>query len=276
MREIKRIHYHHADGVALGGRISRPFEDVIPQPASLSLAPVGGYATARSEAFAYREIISFNAAHSEVAGTTSKPDGPWTTLVSTTIEGLNVLNVVTADRVVARVSTTHPAEGYIPKVSFVGTQFENLRIAGKEIKPQLDLDLCLQGDGKTYPSKPVIEDQAFLDRVNRQRAPFLEQKRTLGDKVSSFVSRHAYDYAGNTRAQDSDHVLCSLVQQIDGASLGKVGHVLDLPDFGRIFLAELLVDRGSFQLIMLRFELGCPVVGDASVVTARINGKTQP
>jgi hypothetical protein len=67
-----------------------------------------------------------------------------------------------------------------------------------------------------------------------------------------------------------------LVQQIDGDCEGKLGHVIDLPDFGRIYLAELLLDRGSFQLIMLRFELGCPVVGDTSVVTAKINGRTQP
>lgn len=276
MREIKRIHYHHADGVAVAGRINRPFEDLIPHQASISLAPTGGHATIRSEGFGFREILSYKAAHTEVAGTASKPDGPWTTLVSTTVEGLNVLDVVTADRMVARISTDHPAEGYVPKVSFVGTHFENLRIGGKEVKPILNLDLCLQGNGKNYPTQPVIEHQGFLDQVNDQKSPFLAQKQTLGAKVSNFVSRHAYDYAGNTRAKDSGHVLCSLVQKFEEEGPGQVGHVIDIPDFGRLYLAELLVDQGSFQLIMLRFELGCPVVGDASIVAARINGKTYP
>ncbi len=292
MQELKRFHYHHADGVALGGRIERPFEELVPVQASLSLPAVGGYAAIRSERFAYREFISYESAHTQVAGSSVTKEGPWTTLVTTSIEGLNVLNVVTADRVVARISTEHPAEGYHPKVSFVGTQFENLRIAGCDVTAEFDFDLCKQGDGEAFPAEACIRDRGFLERVNRQRSVFLTEKqrheneqreRPEGERnaLSDFISRHAHDYSDG-RQHASGHVLCSLVNQITidesqrQCPARRMGHIFEIPDVGKLYLAELIVRHGEFQLIMLRFELGCPVVGTTGAVTARINGSTGP
>ena len=77
--------------------------------------------------------------------------------------------------------------------------------------------------------------------MNGQRSVFLAEKKrqeSLGQKVSDLVSRHAYDYSGS-KLKESGHVLCSLVQKIDGDCPGtKTGHVLELPDVGRIFLAN--------------------------------------
>jgi hypothetical protein len=284
MQELKRFHYHHADGVVLGGHIERPFEELIPVHASLSLPPTGGHVTSSPGGFQYREVISYTAAHVQVSGSSVHKDGPWTTLVTATVEGLNLLNVVTADRVVARISTEHPAEGYHPKVSFVGTQFEGLRVGGCDVKIDLDLDLCKTATGDGYPPLACIDDPGFLERVNRQRAVFIEEKRrheSLGNKVSDFVTRHASDYSDG-RHQKSGHVLCSLVSQITVDESRKkcpgkrLGHIIDLPDVGKLYLAELVATNGHYQLIMLRSELGCPVAGGTSVVTARINGSTGP
>ncbi len=292
MQELKRFHYHHADGVALGGRIEQPFEELIPVQSSLSLPAVGGHATIRSEAFQYREFISYKAAHTQVSGSAVTKNGPWTTLVTTSIEGLNVLNVVTADRVVARISSEHPAEGYHPKISFVGTQFENLRVAGCNVTPEFNLDMCKQSELDGYPPQACIHDQGFLDRVNQQRSVFVAEHKkhqdeqqqkaaNLRETISDFISRHAHDYSDG-RQQKSGHVLCSLVNQIavdekERKCPGKrLGHIFEIPDVGKMYLAELVVSHGEFQLIMLRFELGCPVVGNTSVVTGRINGVTGP
>jgi hypothetical protein len=284
MQELKRFHYHHADGVALGGHIERPFEELIPVPASLSLPPGGGHVTSSPGGFQYREIVSYTAAHLQVSGSSVTKDGPWTTLVTASVEGLNLLNVVTADRVVARISTEHPAEGYHPKVSFVGTQFEGLRIGGCDVTVDLDLDFCKTGPVDGYPQVATIDDPGLLDRVNRQRAAFIEEKRRqegLGGKIRDFVTRHAYDYSDG-RHQLSGHILCSLVNQITVDEKEKkcpgtqLGHIIDLPNVGKLYLAELTVSNGYYQLIMLRSELGCPVDGGTSVVTARINGSTGP
>ena len=54
------------------------------------------------------------------------------------------------------------------------------------------------------------------------------------------------------------------------------GNVLEIPEFGKIFLAELLVDHNSFRLIGIRLELGCASHGKVSVSTSHIEGRTQP
>jgi len=61
-----RTHFYHADASAIGGRIERPFEQVVPVQAPLSLPAVGGYATARSEDFRFQGILSFQAAQTQV------------------------------------------------------------------------------------------------------------------------------------------------------------------------------------------------------------------
>jgi hypothetical protein len=284
MQELKRVHYHHADGVVLGGRIERPFQRLIPHKASLTLAPNGGNAVKRSREFNYHGIITYRGAHTQVSGTPSHKDGPWTTTVTASIEGLNILDVVTAERVVARISTIHPAEGYHPKISFLGTQFEKLRIGGCDVQVDLNLDMCLQGNGDAFPQEPCLRDRAFLDRVNQQHGVFAEEKQRregLGQEISDFVHRHADDYADG-RHENIGHVLCSLVRGITvdescGAFRGeRLGHVISLPEFGKIYIAELAVAHGEYELHMLRFELGCPVVGDTTIVTGRINGKSYP
>jgi len=61
-----------------------------------------------------------------------------------------VLDVLTADRVVGQIITEHPLVGYVPIISFLGTRFENLRIAGHPV--ELDLDLNILGDKPARPT----------------------------------------------------------------------------------------------------------------------------
>jgi hypothetical protein len=53
-----------------------------------------------------------------------------------------------------------------------------------------------------------------------------------------------------------------------------LGHVIHVPDFGTIFLAELKVNHNSFHLTMIRLELGCIADGSASIVSCNVNGGT--
>ena len=54
------------------------------------------------------------------------------------------------------------------------------------------------------------------------------------------------------------------------------GHVIHVPDFGTIFLAELTVKHNSFTLTMIRTELGCVVDGTGSMVACHVNGTGHP
>ena len=84
-----------------------------------------------------------------MSGSRSLKHHGWVTLSTSIMEGLNVFEVITADRVVSQVSTEHlPARSpgkdpdHVPRVTFVGSQFKNLRVGGLPVKLTLDLGIC--------------------------------------------------------------------------------------------------------------------------------------
>lgn len=275
-----RVHYYHAEVSALGGRLDAPFQHVADVQAPLSLAPSGGYAAARSEGFTLQGVLSFKSAYSQVAGSVSTKTGGWTTLATVAVEGLNVVNVLTADKVVMQISAEHPAEGYEPKVSFIGTHFENLRIGGYRAEPVLDLGLCSQG-GSRYPAKSCFEDDRFLASVAEQYRRILDEKClpawAKDRQIPEWVrGRYTWDNS-QARRQEKGFVLCSVVKEIKGEFPGRpFGNVIEIPDFGKVFLGELIVDHNSFRLLGVRLELGCPVQGAFTMATASVEGRTQP
>ena len=136
----KSVHYYHANASAFGGYMERPFSEPLETVASLSLSPVGGYGSARHEKFRYREIISFDSAYTHVSGTYDHVGGGHTTQVKSVLEGLNVNNIFFAGRIACHIHIDHH-DGYeYPKVSLIGSHYENLRIGSCKITPILDLD----------------------------------------------------------------------------------------------------------------------------------------
>ena len=280
---VKRVHYYHADASALGGSLQRPVEQVVPMQAPSSLAPVGGYGSAQVGEFRLEGILSFASASTQVAGSVSKENGAWTTLVTATIEGLNVGEVLAADRMVAQISTEHPLVGYQPKVSFVGTKFENLRIAGCPVTPVLNLDLCSQRnvneDG--YPVVSCLDDPNFVSSVAAQYAQMTDLE-SLPDwvtnrQIPAWVQQRYQWNGSQVNVGPKGFVVCSLVDEITGEFPGTpFGHAFVVPDFGKVFLAELVVDQNSYQLTMARLELGSPVQGHLSLCTGKGNGQTSP
>ena len=60
------------------------------------------------------------------------------------------------------------------------------------------------------------------------------------------------------RIRRTGTVITSIVKEIKESCGGTTfGHTIDIPEFGRVILGELIVDRCSFDLAMIRFELGC-------------------
>jgi hypothetical protein len=286
MPETKRIHFYHADACALGGHFERPITTTIHPQASLSLSPAGGYGTAHAEKFRVEGVLSFESANSQVSGSLSpKPGRGWITLVSSTVEGLNILDVVTADKVTSQISTEHPLVGDYPKVTFLGTHFENLRIGGHHIDVELDLNICNQGSG--YPATSCLRDKNFLARVSEQYRHMNDAnnapdwaKSGSGDKEkdkagADWVSgRYQPAQVGNGNRSS---VLCSVVKQTHGKFPGRpFGHVLDIPNFGRVTLGQLLVDDNSYRLTMISAEMGCIGDGQTTASTSGANGTTHP
>ena len=108
-------------------------------------------------------VFSYSAAHTQVSGhKSSKDERNSVTLATSVVENLNILNVVTADRVVAQISTTHVPGQYVPEVTFLGTHFENLKIARHKVLPILNLKLA---DPKPQNDQLYVADKTNLMTV---------------------------------------------------------------------------------------------------------------
>ncbi|HWS62708.1 MAG TPA: choice-of-anchor P family protein [Steroidobacteraceae bacterium] len=243
------------DASALGGFLEEPFPKVIPTVAPVSLPPVGGFATARSQAFDLDEIVSCSSAYSRVSGTEHHTDGSISILTTAVVEDLNLLEVVTAERVVAQVSISIPAGTSDFQISLTGSRIEGLRLAGRPCQPTLNAKLIPPGGSHLLwqdvqkAGQSQAEDLIAIFKARGKDADQWAQKR------------HGWMTANPPLPAGGGKLLCSLVDGVDGND----GHIVEIPGFGRIFLGELRVSYDSVQLVAIRAELGCPVKGKVSV-----------
>ena len=242
MSTHRNIPFHfHALGHALSGTFHRPFAHVIPAQAATSLPSIGGHASARIEDFRSHHFVSFKAGHAHVSGSWMD-ENTVVTSTTATLEGLNILDFITADRVVARLTSEAKHGQKETHIIAIGSEFENLRIGGHPVKVTLHHDLFLKN--------PTHED--------------------LTKAVASFKD------SGRIVATDSGAILCSLVEKIETNLPGVEikGHILRIPHFGEVSLAEVFAVPGTRTLTMIRLKLGSP---DGGLLTgAEVLSQGQP
>jgi hypothetical protein len=289
---IERTHSYHAEAHAIHGELTHPLANRILPQAFVKLSETGGYLSERSTAYRLESIVKYDHAYTQVSGHKEiKPGHGWNTLVTSVVEGLNVLEVVTADRVVSQIATEHPLEGYTPSISFLGTRFDNLRICGHKV--DVDLDLNLFGE-RLEDDSPYTKSPGFIDRVSKQHAHIREQQSGLGGKLASLLERYnRVPESFESSSGDEEVVDCSLANQIAHQSGDRFpgrhfGHVIHIPHFGTIYLATLKITHSDpvpqtrvwkktlIELTMIDIQMGCATTGATSVGTARVNGANKP
>jgi hypothetical protein len=255
---IKKIYLYNAHGYGFGGRIDRPFQHVLDVHAGASLPTEGGYEVSRKENFRLNETISYSAAHTVVAGSRNEKDGSYTTLASSTIEGLNILDMVTADRIVARVASKQLITEDEPTITPIGSHFENLRIAGCPLEVELDTDLFNHFGTFESFRKAYEGDQQYRERM---QAVFLWGKPKFD--VPDFLRERYNWFAGDKFPASKGIVLCSLVKGFKACcgELKIYGNVIEVPQFGKVYLGEVMLKQYERQVTMLRLELGSPTAG---------------
>jgi hypothetical protein len=312
----ERYHVYHAEAHVLSGDLKHPVNQPIEHKARVILQKTrrDGHITQSVAGNTMEGLISFKAGHSRASGTRiEKRDlwgndhSGWVTLSTSVLEGLNVFEVITVDRVVGQVSTEHPmTKGHVPKVTFLGTRFENLRVGGYPVEVELDLGICgsKPDDDRTY-----LQDRGFLDRVQRQFNDIAGTKGLPDELEKRYDAKIAYIDDLKKRANGRpkgerngySKVQCSLVKSIGPIPIPGVkifGNIIFIPDFGTVALAEVEVgvapsqdgfsdgtrsgspqgssDSNYFNLNMLGMHLGC--IGGGTVVGASVmaNGHTHP
>jgi len=279
-----RTHTYHAEATVFEGRLDLPLVEKIEKQAFLKHnSQQETYLSQHAKDFKLEGVISYRSAYTQVAGNKGrKPGVGWTTLATSVIENLNILDVVTIDRVVSQISVDHPDVGYVPSVYFLGTRFDNFRISGKEVKVEIDLDFLGK---KPAGDKPYIGSSGFMQRVAAQHSDVQKHKGLIKELFDRFP--------GSSKKGKTDEKLeCTLVKSITLAPgvPGSVvnGHVIHIPGFGWISLASLRIVESDYnkksgipmqtllRLTMIEFHWGCATSGHGTGGVAVTNGVTAP
>ena len=240
MAHLHRIAFNfHGHGHALSGEFRHPLFALIPAQASASLSSIGGVAFAKAENFHFQDFVCFKSAHTHISGKRRRGEAGETfvTHASTVVKGLNILGVVTAERIVSRLTSIHKPDEPEGHIIAEDSRFEGLKIAGEDVKVTLRHEL-------------LVKCKTFDDLAKSGKMVAHDRKRQVG--------------------------ICSLVEKIETKLKGVKGHVIEVEDFGKIFLAEVFSYPGTRTLTMLRLELGSPHVADLTAAETGTNGQPGP
>jgi len=293
-------HDYHADAHVLSGHLKRPVEQKIEEVAQLSLRDRrGGHFTRFSEVTNVEGLISFEKGKTRVSGSRSAKHGGWVTLSASIMEGLNSFEVITADRIISQVSTDHPQnDGHYPHVTFLGSQFNNLRVSGFPVALTFNFGICGKrpADDRSY-----LRDTGFLEGIKRQtekiaKANDLPQDlRVIYDERLKNIEQLISVACKGGWTNDEPRIVCSLIESIGEIPIPGVrsyGHVLVIPEFGSVSLGEIIVGEKNyedednsedelkpsvyFQLTGITMNMGCVGHGTAMGSVATANGRHKP
>jgi len=314
----ERYHVHHAEAYILNGGLTQPVERSFENYGHVALKHTRreGHLTQSVGETNIEGLISFKHGHTRVAGAfvNEKTDvfgndhAGWVTLATAALEGYNVEDIVTVDRVVAQISTQHAmVNGHVPRVNFLGTRIENLRIGGYPVEVELDLTLC---GAKPEGDRSYLQDLGFLDRVRDQQDKIAKTAGLPESLKQKYVAEIAYIEDLKARAKSGAQIgengypklRCSLVKKItlpvEIPGVRTFGNAIFIRDFGTVYLGELEVgvksgdsghvdhprwkaagkpsDSNYFKLNLLDMHLGCPGTGKTSGAGVTGNGQTAP
>ncbi len=292
------LHLYHAEAHVLSGQLHRPVDQKLEKHAEVVLKhQKESHLTRFTKEVNIEGLISFKSGRTRVSGSRSLKDDPkdhgFVTIATSVIEGLNVFEVITADRIVAQVSTDYPMDNgrnehaNYPHVTFLGTHFDHVRVNGSHLTIKLNLGMI--GD-RAKEDKSYLSNAAFLDRVQRQNERIGNAQVLPEELQNMFVAR--VKAIENLKASREKKVTFSIVESIDNLDaipipgVKAVGHVLILPHFGTVSLGEVSVSEvfnqasdiplNYFELSMLQIKMGCVGTGTVTGAFAAANGGHGP
>src|SRR5215469_10756879 len=170
----KKAHFRYkARAAGLLGHLDLPKHHHLEPQAGVELPEDGGYVAKRVEDFRLDHIVSFDAAHASVTGAYDPEDNAFFTVVTAAVEDLDILGVIRARRIIARLTSkasyVHPS---LPSVepSFVpiGSHIDGLVIAGHPVTVKLHVGAFCGLDTYTEATgnRPDSLEAAFVGNHN--------------------------------------------------------------------------------------------------------------
>lgn len=259
-----RTFHYHANAHVLSAAFTRPLQHLVEVQGASSLPTIGGHGRAQVEDFRFNEFLSVKRGYTHVSGSEQevevegKKKKHFTTLVTAVAEGVNILDVFHAERIVARFASSHTLDDAEPRFTLVGSKFDGVQIGG--CKTEVPIDAALFEKMDTFEAaRNEFKNNAEFKRMAED--PF-ETKEKLAEQPAHGA------------------ILCSIVDlkkmKTECPGVTRKGHGFVIPEFGKLFLGETLLQHSRRTLTMVRFELGSPVSGAGTVVQLDSNGKPWP
>ena len=283
--EVKREHTYHAEAFTLSGQLELPIIQEIRHQAYLKIPDKGGYLSQQGESYRLGGVISLPLRLHASCGKSRSERGPRLEHAGN-FRHRKPERAGRSDGRPCRGAVVHgpPLIGYIPSVTFLGTRFGNLRIAGHPVKLELDPGMLGSKPGN---DTPYTGDRDFVQRVVTQHERVCRHQGLSAEVLERFKAGPVILTKDKTGKQES--IECSLVNQADGGYPGRsFGHVIDVPNFGKIHLATVRLKQSDYEtktgapaktlisLTMIELELGCIGKGKAAIGGAEVNGNTKP
>ena len=238
-----RIFLYQASAFGFAGKITQPFQDTIFGQASCALPATGGYSQSSAENYRCESMMTVGLAKSQVIGNFSQNDKAYFSMASVTVEKINMMDMITCDRLTMRVSskTMQSDKPVEPEITPLGCSFENLVIDGRRYDIQMATGLFNKYG--TFSSLSSPTGQKELSSL------------ILGQGSSAI---EGYTMVGNE------------------TELGISNHEIEIPQFGRIQLARIFCTPRSRRVSMMEVILGCPGEGGGVFGGGTTNGEPFP
>lgn len=265
---------YQGSAYGFAGQIERPLRHVIPTQAATVLGTSGGRGQDRVDNFKLEGIVSFGSAYVEVGGSFDDCHNRHTSYASATIENLNILNVVTADRVVSRIAIYSPENGNDDDemtFNITGSHFENLKIAGHKIDVKLATHIFHEHNSHSKIAnahkKGGLDQWLLASKIRENELEKIENEYHALGGISRVVQ--AWKQKGDKRNTDSmtfspmNHVTIEDHAGKD-TELRGFGSIICVPKFGVVRLAELTAKKHCFSLVMLKVDMCSTGTGGTS------------
>ena len=166
-----RTFHFHACAHAFSANFTRPFHHQIDIQAQSALPVIGGHGHSRVDSFEFRSFISFKNGYSHVSGGHQADDDTHNTLATAVLEGLNMFDVLTVDRVVFATRVQERVLGH-PNITLVRGEVTELPSPG------------------IIATGPLTSDALAAAIARRLGAPSL----AFYDAIAPIVSADSLDY----------------------------------------------------------------------------------
>ena len=270
----RHVFHGHASGVA--AHIRRPEARLLPVQGCSTLPVTGGLAESNVGAQTLGKWVSFDAVSTSAHGdyvdaaagvATTRGEAafdavPIETRVKSQVLGLAILGRVHVARAAVGLISQSAVDNQEPAIRLEGNVLEGVRIDDARLAITLAEDFYCQCDTKDKLAKRHAAGLA------PEHAGLLLPAASGVDKVTDFPE------ANGT-------VKCTIVQEIrwDGDAHPTAtihGHVVHVPNFGKIYFGEMFLTGESRRLTMVRFQLGSDDGGEVTAAEGETNGSTFP